>query len=82
MLVRFGLIARLAPGTLIGEVPSGHGSAYDYDRRVALLLFGPGVPGGTDSSAARTVDVPPTLAALAGVRPDRLTDGRPLRFRR
>jgi predicted AlkP superfamily pyrophosphatase or phosphodiesterase len=77
-LARFGLIARLVPGAVVGDVPSEHGSAYDYDRRVAMLFFGPGIPSGTDLASARTVDVAPTLAALAGFAPNQITDGRPL----
>ena len=76
-LARFGLEARLEPGTVVGDVPAEHGSPYDYDRRVALIFFGAGVASGRDDRAARTVDVAPTLAALARVRPP-ATDGRSL----
>jgi hypothetical protein len=78
-LARFGLVVRLQPGSLVGdEVPTGHGSPYDYDRRVALVLYGAGVPRGRDERPALTIDVAPTLAALAGITPTRPTDGRPL----
>jgi len=78
-LARFDLVARLQPGTVVGEeVPTGHGSPYHYDRRVALVLYGARVTRGRDERDARTVDVAPTLAALAGIAPTQRTDGHPL----
>jgi predicted AlkP superfamily pyrophosphatase or phosphodiesterase len=46
---------------------TGHGSPYHYDRHVPLVLFGPGVPNGSSADPVRTVDIAPTLAALAGI---------------
>ena len=77
-LASYGLVARLQPGVVVGNVPSEHGSPYDYDRRVALVFFGAGVAAGRDERAARTVDVAPSLAALAGIEPTAPTDGRAL----
>jgi arylsulfatase A-like enzyme len=58
--------------------PSVHGSPYELDRMVPLLFMGPGVTPGLSDLQARTVDVAPTLARLAGIPfPDGL-DGRPL----
>jgi predicted AlkP superfamily pyrophosphatase or phosphodiesterase len=57
---------------------TGHGTPYYYDRHVPLVFFGTGVDAGVSRDPARTVDIAPTLAALAGVEfPDDL-DGRPL----
>ncbi len=57
---------------------SGHGSPYYYDRHVPLILYGSGVPGGVSDDPVRTIDIAPTLAALAGIpMPDDL-DGVPL----
>lgn len=55
---------------------SVHGSPYEYDRRVPIILLGAGVKPGRSDVMATTRDVAPTLAALAGfpVPPDR--DGR------
>lgn len=44
-----------------------HGSPYWYDRWVPFMLMGPGVPAGVSDAAVYTIDVAPTLAALAGV---------------
>jgi arylsulfatase A-like enzyme len=57
---------------------TGHGTPYYYDRHVPLVFFGPGVEAGVSHDPVRTVDIAPTLAALAGIAaPDDL-DGRPL----
>ena len=44
-----------------------HGSPWDYDRRVPILFWRPGFRGATVATAADTVDIMPTLAALVGV---------------
>lgn len=54
-----------------------HGTAYGYDQRVPLVLFGAGVRPGTYDTPATPADIAPTLARLAGVTMAR-TDGRPL----
>ena len=57
---------------------TGHGSPYYYDRHVPLVFFGADVDAGVSRDPVRTVDIAPTLAALAGIAvPDDL-DGRPL----
>jgi choline-sulfatase len=67
-----------------GEMLGEHGEAthglllYKAARRVPLILAGPGVPAGkVGESLVRTVDVAPTLLALAGVSASGL-DGRSL----
>jgi Type I phosphodiesterase / nucleotide pyrophosphatase len=55
-----------------------HGSAYDYDQRVPIVLFGAGIKPGRYTMSATPADIAPTLASLAGVRINR-TDGRILR---
>jgi predicted AlkP superfamily pyrophosphatase or phosphodiesterase len=49
--------------------PSGttHGSPYDYDQHVPLLVMGAGVRAKSDPTAASPADIAPTLAKLAGV---------------
>ncbi len=50
-----------------------HGTGYDYDTRVPLVLSGPGIISGLYSSIAAPEDIAPTLAFLAGItlaRPD------------
>jgi predicted AlkP superfamily pyrophosphatase or phosphodiesterase len=69
-LHRYGvhLEIRLTPGTV--EYTGGgtnHGSPYRHDRHVPLIFLGAGVQPGLSDGRVRTVDVAPTLAALAGI---------------
>jgi len=45
-----------------------HGSVWDYDRRVPILFWRPGVSGTTIEHSAETTDILPTLASMIGVR--------------
>lgn len=54
-----------------------HGSPWNYDRRVPILFYRPGVRGFEQPLAVETVDILPTLAALIGLRiPVGEIDGR------
>jgi hypothetical protein len=64
---RDGLMVRLTEGTMPDIDAATHGSPYDYDRRVPLIFMGSNVSSGVDERDARTVDVAPTAAALAGL---------------
>ena len=69
-LHRYGihLEIRLTHGTV--EYTGGgtnHGSPYWHDRHVPLIFLGAEVQPGRSSQRVRTVDVAPTLAALAGI---------------
>ncbi len=44
-----------------------HGSPWDYDRRVPLLFWRAGMTGFEQPNAVMTVDIAPTLAAMADV---------------
>jgi arylsulfatase A-like enzyme len=55
-----------------GQGVAGHGSPYDYDRRVPILFWWPGAAAEPIDRAIETVDIAPTLAAIAGVRTPRL----------
>lgn len=46
---------------------AGHGSVWDYDRRVPILFWRRGLTSGTSDRAIETVDIMPTLAALIGL---------------
>ncbi|HKI96240.1 MAG TPA: alkaline phosphatase family protein [Gemmatimonadales bacterium] len=82
-----GVAVRLRDGDMLDIDRAVHGSPYDFDRRVPIVFMGPGITPGTSPGRARTIDVAPTLAALAGVPvpPDRdgrvlhRADGEPLR---
>ena len=52
-----------------------HGSPWDYDRRVPLLLWRKGMVGFEQPLSVQAVDIAPTLAALIGL-PLPGTDGR------
>jgi predicted AlkP superfamily pyrophosphatase or phosphodiesterase len=53
-----------------------HGSPWPYDTQVPWLLRLPAGKGGKLAQRVRTVDVAPTLAALAGIRPPAGLDGQ------
>lgn len=74
-----GVEVRLTEGTYMGAATgTGHGSPYLYDRSVPIIFLGAGVRPSRVARTARTIDVAPTLARLAGVRAPRDLDGRPL----
>lgn len=54
-----------------------HGSPWEYDTRVPFLLLAPGLAPGVHHEPAGTIDVAPTLAALAGVPYPATVDGTP-----
>ena len=49
---------------------SMHGSPWDYDRRVPIIFWRPGMAPTDRSDPVSTVDIMPTLAAMLGVRLD------------
>jgi len=69
-LGRLEIQIRWAPGFL--DIPvwkhgTTHESPYYYDRWVPLIFYGAGVSAGRSDGPASSVDVAPTLAALAGI---------------
>jgi len=57
---------------------SNHQSPYDYDRRVPLILRGPGIRPGSYASPAAVVDIAPTLARILGLTAPSGLEGRVL----
>ena len=54
-----------------------HGSPWDYDRRVPILFWRPGMARNDRSEPIATVDIMPTLAAMLGLSIDATKiDGR------
>ena len=47
-----------------------HGSPWDYDRRVPIMFWRPGMPATARSEHISTVDIMPTLAAMLGLAVD------------
>ncbi|HSG82544.1 MAG TPA: alkaline phosphatase family protein [Gemmatimonadota bacterium] len=80
-LGRYGLVLRYTAGTNWTGDRATHGSPYLYDRRVPLIFIGPGIEAAHVDEPVRTVDVAPTLAALAGIPYPADLDGRPLPVR-
>lgn len=61
------------PYFLNSNAGSTHGTGYQYDARVPVLLAGPGIRRGEQTVPATPADIVPTLAYLAGItmpRPD------------
>jgi predicted AlkP superfamily pyrophosphatase or phosphodiesterase len=69
------LIVTLTPLSTFGGNVASHGSPYDYDSGVPLIFYGDGVKPGRITDFVRTVDLAPTLAAIAGVKPSERLDG-------
>jgi arylsulfatase A-like enzyme len=68
-------------GYLDGEhrIEFGKLLAYDPSSRVPLLIRGPGIPNKSNSEAlVGNIDLAPTIAAMAGAKPDLEIDGRSL----
>ncbi len=73
--VNVELIINLTPHSTWGGNVSSHGSPYDYDTHVPIIFSGFGVRAGKVTQFVRTVDIAPTLAELAGVKPSEKLDG-------
>lgn len=58
-----------------GDTVAGHGSPWNYDRRVPILFWWPDAKGFEQPLPVATVDIAPTLAALLGISAPKV-DGR------
>ena len=67
LMVSFAPRATLGVPARPGANVAGHGSLHDYDRRVPILFWWPGVQPRGRPQDMETVDIAPTLAAIAGV---------------
>jgi predicted AlkP superfamily pyrophosphatase or phosphodiesterase len=54
-----------------------HGTPYDYDQRVPIILMGAGIPAAKNAEAVTPADIAPTFAELTGITIAH-TDGHPL----
>lgn len=67
------------PFYFFGEgVATTHGSPYNYDTHVPVILFGAGVLPGRYNAACTPSDIAPTLAALLAIEPPANRTGRVL----
>jgi predicted AlkP superfamily pyrophosphatase or phosphodiesterase len=60
----------------LGGYIAGHGSPWDYDRRVPIIFWRPGAQGQERLLPIRTVDIAPTLAGALRVDAPADLDGR------
>src|SRR5215469_5697348 len=56
-----------SPGGRKAETGTGHGTPYNYDQRVPVILMGYGIESGQYFEAATPADIAPTFAVLTGV---------------
>jgi predicted AlkP superfamily pyrophosphatase or phosphodiesterase len=63
---------------LSSSIRTTHGTTYDYDTHVPLILMGPGVRQGSYDIAVSTMDLAPTLARILGVTKPSGSAGRVL----
>jgi arylsulfatase A-like enzyme len=71
------LKAHITPINDASSYVATHGSPWNYDRRVPLLFYRPGLEGFEQPLPVETVDILPTLAALIGLSiPADEIDGR------
>ncbi len=58
------------------SIPTNHGSPYDYDKHVPLLIAGPGVTPSVFDRRIWTVDIAPTVAVVLNIHPPDDLDGQ------
>ena len=73
------LVITLTPFSIFSGLVATHGSPYDYDTHVPLIFWGSWFKPGKYSEFVRTVDLAPTLAEVAAVKPSERIDGVVLR---
>ena len=73
------LVITLTRYSYWSSIVATHGSPYDQDASVPVIFYGPWVKPGRYTTFTRVVDMGPTLAAIAGVKPTERTDGVVLR---
>ena len=73
------MVITLTPLSIFSGLVATHGSPYDYDSHVPMIFVGPWFLPGRYPEFVRTVDLAPTLAEIAGVKPGERIDGVVLR---
>jgi predicted AlkP superfamily pyrophosphatase or phosphodiesterase len=67
LYVEFGEYAARSMPKAPTDTVAGHGSPWNHDRQVPILFWWPGIRAQARRDAIETVDIAPTLAAIAGV---------------
>jgi hypothetical protein len=72
------VIGRLKKYTYLGDYPggTGHGTPYEYDTHVPIVILGPGIPVGAYPNPCGPEDIAPTLAQLLGLSFPQESDSR------
>jgi predicted AlkP superfamily pyrophosphatase or phosphodiesterase len=71
------VIVLAEPFKYLGDtIPATHGSPYNYDTHVPLIIMGAGVAAGRYNQPATPADIAPTLASLLRVQPPSNATGR------
>jgi hypothetical protein len=70
----------LRPNVYVNDMPggTGHGTAYDYDRHVPMVIMGPGVRPGMYDRPSGPEDIAPTIARILGLQLSPEMDARVL----
>jgi predicted AlkP superfamily pyrophosphatase or phosphodiesterase len=67
------------PYWLLGRTPASHGTPYDYDNTVPILMWGPKwVNAGQRTEAVEVVDIAPTIAKWLQIPPPATAEGKVL----
>ncbi len=73
------VVVTLAAGDIWDyPIVATHGSPHDYDAHVPMIFYGPPFKPGRYGGEVRVVDMAPTLAAVADVKPTERLDGHVL----
>ena len=65
--IQFAWAQNVTTGGRVGSTLAGHGTPWEYDRRVPILFWWPGATGEERFLPIRTIDIAPTLAHVIGV---------------
>lgn len=76
------VFVQLKPGWLISSYRTGttHGSPYNYDTHIPMLLYGWGVPQGINQEKTAITQLAPTLSVLLNTPFPNGSEARPLKF--
>ncbi|MCP4725883.1 MAG: hypothetical protein GY863_12640, partial [bacterium] len=71
----YGILVEYIENGQLYTARSTHATAYNYDQEVPIIFMGSGVKTGYEMGIARTIDIAPTLADLAGIPYPDTVDG-------
>ncbi len=76
IFVAFQPFTYLGIPTKPGDTIAGHGTPYNYDRRVPIIFWWPDAPAQERPLPVKTIDIAPTLSHILGFAPPSPVDGR------